>query len=226
MRILPKTPAQQVRRLTTLVRAWAVDPGGIGLTPARVAEIETLLAQAQDAQRAAYIARDAARSATLAFENATAQLKRGAAAAIGTIKAAARNSGQPVAVLALAQLPVPAAPSPIGPPGTPTGFSVDLLQNGSIVLSWTGDNPSGSAGTMYEVRRRIGSGGTPRTFEFLGVHGTKSFTDDTIPVGSAGVVYKITPIRSTRRGQPALFNVNFGAAGGAMVTSAELKTAA
>ena len=44
--------------------------------------------------------------------------------------------------------------------------------------------------------------------------GDKTFIDDTLPVGSTGVVYELTGIRSTRRGLSNQFNVNFGVGGG------------
>lgn len=212
MRILPKTPAQQVRRLTTLVPAWAVDPVAVGLSPDRIAEIEALLAQARAAQLAAYEARNAARSATLAFENATAALVRNASSAIGLIKATASASSDPVAILARAQLPVTnaAAPGSLPPPGTPTGFRVELLQDGAIVLSWKCDNPEGSVGTMYQVRRCV-HGRNKDAFEHLALCGEKTFTDSDIPAESGSLTYEVTAVRSTRRGQPARFNVNFGA---------------
>lgn len=215
MRILPKTPAQQVERLTALIPAWAVDPGGLGLSPARIAELETLLAQARAAQLAAYEARNAARAATLAFEIATAALTHNASAAITTIKATAGTSPDPVAVLAQARLPAPrsrARPGSIPAPGTPTEFRVELLQNGSVVLSWTCDNPEGSTGTMYRVRRRIG-GAHAGGFEFLELLGERRYTDNTIPAGTDAITYEVMALRSTRRGQPALFDVNFGTVG-------------
>lgn len=222
MRILPKTPAQQVQRLTTLVPAWAVDPEAIGLSPERIAEIEALLSQARAAQLAAYEARNAAQAATLAFEIATAALVRNASSAIGLIKATASASPDPAAVLLQAQLPVPhgpATPGSIPPPGTPTGFHVELLQNGSIVLSWKCDNPAGSVGTMYQVRRCV-HGTSGDAFEHLALCGEKTFTDNDIPVGTGTLTYEVTAFRSTRRGQPARFNVNFGARGHARVLAA------
>lgn len=212
MRILPKTPAQQVQRLTTLVPAWAVDPGAIGLSPERIAEIEALLSQARAAQLAAYEARNAAQAATLAFEIATAALVRNASSAIGLIKATASASPDPAAVLARAQLPGPASPGSLPPPGTPTGFHVELLQTGSIVLSWKCDNPAGSVGTMYQVRRRV-HGRSGDAFEHLALCGERTFTDNDIPVGTGTLTYEVTAVRSKRRGQPARFNVNFGAQG-------------
>jgi len=67
---------------------------------------------------------------------------------------------------------------------------------------------------MYEVWRRTG---TDEKFVFIGSSGVRSFIDDTLAAGSvgpAGVSYRITAVRSTRRGTPATFTVLVGGAGG------------
>lgn len=95
------------------------------------------------------------------------------------------------------------------PTGTPFEFIVGLLQNGALELRWKCSNPSGTQGTIYEVQRQIGSGG----FACVGASGVRSFTDDTLPSGSAPVTYQVTAVRSTSRGNPAQFTVNFGVGG-------------
>jgi hypothetical protein len=50
--------------------------------------------------------------------------------------------------------------------------------------------------------------------EFVGASGVKSFVDDTLPSGASPVTYQITAVRSTARGNPAQFVVNFGVGGG------------
>jgi len=91
----------------------------------------------------------------------------------------------------------------------PFDFTVGLLQNTSLELKWKCNNPSGTQGTIYEVKRAIGGG----AFNFVGATGVKLFTDDTLPSGSAPVTYQITAVRSTARGNPAQFTVNFGIGG-------------
>ena len=48
---------------------------------------------------------------------------------------------------------------------------------------------------------------------FLGTSGNRTFTDTTLPAGSRGVIYQVTAVRSTRRGESGQFNVNFGVDG-------------
>lgn len=95
---------------------------------------------------------------------------------------------------------------------------MSLLQNGALELKWKCNNPSGTQGTIYEVKRQIGTG----PLVFFGASGVKSFTDDTLPAGSTPSTYQITAIRSTARGNPAQFTVNFGI-GGSGLTIASIE---
>ena len=61
-------------------------------------------------------------------------------------------------------------------------------------------------------------------FTLLSTEGTREFTDETLPSGATGVTYEITARRSTVRGMPAQFNVNFGigSGGGIFITSTSM----
>ncbi|HZZ42414.1 MAG TPA: hypothetical protein VFE58_05720 [Tepidisphaeraceae bacterium] len=115
-------------------------------------------------------------------------------------------------------LSVRATPSPVAPPGTPSRFAVALSAGGALKVSWKCANPAGSAGTIYQVWRRVGATGD---FVYLGGSGEKNFTDETLPAGSAAVTYQIQGVRSTSVGPFAQFNVNFGTGtGGTRIASA------
>ena len=86
---------------------------------------------------------------------------------------------------------------------------------GTLELKWKCANPAGTQGTMYEVLRKVG---TAASFSFVGGSGVKSFTDDTLPIGVSPVRYQITAVRSTSRGKPAQFIVNFGTGGSTALT--------
>ncbi|MBI2756718.1 MAG: hypothetical protein K2Q09_10340 [Phycisphaerales bacterium] len=116
-------------------------------------------------------------------------------------------------VYVLAQVPPPAVPGTTPPHGTPFDFTVGLLQDGALELKWKCGNPSGTVGTIYEVKRQIGSG----AMTFVGATGVKSFTDDSLPSNASPCTYQITAVRSTARGNPAQFTVNFGIGGGGLV---------
>ena len=78
---------------------------------------------------------------------------------------------------------------------------------------------AGSVGTIYQIYRKIAPPTGTGNFEFLTGTGTRQFTDETIPPGSASVTYKIVAVRSTASGDPAEFTVGFGIGGGGEVTA-------
>jgi hypothetical protein len=191
---------------------WATNAAAIGLTPAAVTTLSTLTTQARAAYNAAEAARQAAKAATQNFYDKVRAMHNGPGAGadmIQTIRTWAESKNDPN-VYVLAQIPAPATPGVTPPPGTPFEFTVGLLQNGALELKWKCNNPSGTQGTIYEVKRRTGSSGA---FAYVGSSGVKNFTDDTVAAGSPSVTYQITAVRSTQRGNSAQFTVNFGVGG-------------
>jgi len=92
-----------------------------------------------------------------------------------------------------------------------------LLQVGSVELKWKRSNPAGTVGTIYEVKRQIGAlvGGV----HVCGATGVTTFTDDSLPAGASLCTYQVTAVRSTARGNPAQYTVNFGVGGGLTIAS-------
>ena len=216
MPIVPKSRPGMLDFYESHIDAWRADPGAIGLdagsADAQAARI--------DAARAAYDAHheaiNAARSATQRYHDAIAAMHADPGAGadmLETIKAFAQTTGD-AGVYVQARIPPPADRSAAPPPGTPFDFRIGLRQDGAVELAWKCGNPRGTAGTVYEVLRAVGGdaqhGATAETFEFVATVGAKSFTDTTIPAGAARVVYQITALRSTRRGDPARHMVRFG----------------
>jgi len=194
--------------------AWAANVIAIGLTVPLVTALDGLIVEARAAYTAAEIARAAAKAATQSYYDKVRAMHSGPGAGsdmIGLIKSKAETTNNPN-VYVLAQIPAPANPGITPPPGTPFEFTVGLLQNGALQLKWKCNNPARTQGTLYEVKRSIG-GGAAAPFAFVGATGTRTFTDETIPAGSSPVTYQITALRSTTRGNPAQFTVNFGIGG-------------
>jgi hypothetical protein len=210
MSIVPNTDIGKLTFYEAHIAGWTSNATQIGLVAADCTALSGLITSARKAYDNQQTALQAARAATMNMHNAVLAMHALGSADIAKIKAYADTTHNPN-VYPLASIPAPASPSPVGPPGTPTDFSVSLTQDGAVVLKWKCANPAGASGTVYEVRRRIESEGT---FAYLGSVGSKTFTDDTLPAGSSGVTYQITAIRSTKRGDPAQFNVNFGVGGG------------
>jgi hypothetical protein len=128
---------------------------------------------------------------------------------IQQIKTKAQTTNNP-GVYDLAQIPAPAVPAPVPPPGTPSDFAVNLMQDGTLELKWKCANPTGASGPIYQVQRRVGAAAE---FTFVGAAGARRFVDATLPAGASPVTYQITAVRSTASGNPAQFTVNFGAGG-------------
>ena len=212
MSIVPSTDIGRITFYEAHIAPWSLIPAQIGLLSSDCVSLASLILNARKTYNEQQSALEAAKAATLSMHNAVLKMHALGAADIAKIKAYAEATSNP-GVFPLAQIPAPATPSPVGPPGTPDTFNVSLTQQGFVTLKWKCSNPVGSTGTVYEVRRRIGAIGP---FEYLGSQGVKSFTDDTLPGGSTGVTYMVTAIRSTKRGLPAQVNVNFGVGGGGL----------
>jgi hypothetical protein len=212
MGVVPDTRLGKIEFYEAHITPWTTNAAGIGLTPASVTALGTLTAAARTAFNAAEAARQAAKAATQNFYDKVRDMHSGPGAGqdmIQTIRNYAESQNKPN-VYVLAQIPPPADPSTAPPPGTPLDFTVGLLQNGALELKWKCNNPSGTQGTIYEVKRRTGGSGS---FGYVGSSGVKNFTDDTVAAGSPSVTYQITAVRSTQRGNPAQFTVNFGVGG-------------
>jgi len=207
-RIVPQSAAGKVSFFTARALKWAENAVAMGSSPERVA----LLAEQTEAARAAFTAqREAlgkAQAATLVFHLAVAAMNKTGTDIIKQVKAKAAADGE--AVYVLASLPAPAAGGPLPPPGTPDRFTADLRMDGSLALAWTCKNPRGSAGTLYQVARQVGSG----AFEVIGTTGRRTFIDQTLPA-AASVTYQVIAMRSTASGQPARYTVKLGRGGAA-----------
>ena len=222
MRTVPRGLADRIGFYESHVPSWVENAAEIGLGPVAVHEFETLVEEARAAHLAAERAREAAKAATLVFHERAEAMGAAGAGLIRSIRAFAETTGDHD-VYAQAHLPAPRTPAPLGPPGCPHSLAVTLEATGALGLHWSCDNPEGSQNTVYEIARRIGDSTHP--FTYLGITGDRSFVDDTLPPGAAAgaagaagtgagaagrVVYQITALRSTRRGEPARFVVNFG----------------
>ena len=208
MSIVPKNRVGQIEFYETHAPVWKDAATSVGVTSAEAEALIAAAATARESYTASILARDASKSATQDFYTDTADMATMGAGLLAKIKAFAESTQNP-GVYSAAQIPPPAAPTPVAAPGTPMDFSVLLMQSGAIELRWKCNNPVGTQGTIYECRRKIGGG----AFTFIGASGVRSFIDDTLPSGSVGVTYEITATRSTKRGLPAQFNVNFGVGG-------------
>ncbi len=217
MALVPDTKQGKVNFYQSKLTPWTTSATAIGTTSGAVTALGTLATAAATALAAQATAEAAFRSAVATADLAVDAMAKAGADIVSAIRTKARTAGD--SVYTLAQIPAPANPSPRPAPGAPTNFAVALENNGAVTLTWKCANPAGSAGTMYQVYRRIN--GTPSAsvdFAYLGGTGAKSFVDSTLPAGSTAVTYQIRAVRSTATGPWAQFNVNFGVGGGGAMT--------
>ena len=190
---------------------WTSVATQIGLTAGQATAFSAAAGTAQSDYAARLAAKQALDAAITESQDSVRDLRRSASDTIRFIRAFAESQNKPAVVYATAQIPPPAAPGPVGPPGTPFDFKAVLNPDGSMSIRWKCNNPVGAAGTVYTVRRRIGT--TPN-YEIVGATGSRRFEDDTFGGGTT-VSYIVQAQRSTQVGlQSSPFTVQFGTGGG------------
>ena len=188
---------------------WIEEAMNIGLTSPQAAAFNTLAANARTAYNAKLAADEAARVAANQSREAISDARREASDLIRIIKGFAGNAADPLVVYNRAQIPPPAIPSPAPPPAKPTDITVELTPTtGDITLKWKASNPVGTQGTSYIIRRRTNPNGN---FEFIGVTGSKEYTDSTFIAGPDSVQYTVQGQRSDSAGPVSdILTINFG----------------
>lgn len=211
---VPDTNEGKIQFYQSKNAPWSSNAAAIGTTPAAVTSLGTKVSTATTKLAAAVAARATSKNATAELRAAIADMAGAGADIIRQIDAKAAIDGD--GVYFLAQIPAPATPSPVPPPGKPSDFSAALTEGGALVLTWKCANPSGSRGPVYQVSRRTGATGE---FNVVGATGAKRFEDDTLPAGVASVTYRVVAMRSTAQGPEALFTVFFGVTGAGEMTA-------
>lgn len=211
MSTIPERMADVIPWCKTHLTAWAADPAAIGLDEATVASLEARTEEALAARRAYEQLQSAADAALARSNTLTGTLRDKASVAVGRVRAHAAAQPSPSDVLVKALLPGRRDASPMPAPGTPYRFEFRLLEDGSLKASFKCDNTVGGGrrlrGVMYEVHRRDTPDGR---FEFVQTATQRRFHDETIPIGTTMVTYRVIAFTSTRRGKPAEKTVNFG----------------
>jgi hypothetical protein len=173
MSVIPGSTHQQLEWLEAHLPTWQANAAAIGLSAAQVTALAALVTAARTAFDAMLIARDDSKSATMLFNNAIAAALDPARDYVKTIKAFAETSGNPD-VYALANVPPPAEPVPVGAPGSPVNLSGVMAANGTLTLTWDAAVSGPSNGIVFEVaRRRV----TEPGFALVAVTGDKEYQD-------------------------------------------------
>lgn len=193
---LPSNDRKAILWVEARLDDWAADPAAIGLTPAEVADLDARAAEARQRLLAAEEARETARSATLAFHQASASMKGLASTLIAAVKNHAEAAADPrVYVAAHVEPPRPRGPRPA--PAMPESLRTRVA-GGRVELSW---KARGNERAYYVVFRRLDG---DERFAPLGDTSAKRFTDDGIPPGTTGASYHVVAKRSGRASPPSL----------------------
>lgn len=214
MGIVPSNRTARLAFYETHVTPWTDNATALGLTALQMNDLSVAVGNARQALTDALAAREASKAATENFYQMIAAAHKLGSGAIELIRYRAESTNDP-SLWVLAQLPAPTPPSAVPPPGSPFDFRITLEQGGALGLSWKCNNPEGSVGTIYEVRRQAQGSGA-NDWSFVGASGVKNFLDTTLPssLAATGINYQVVGVRSTARGVPSIFNVRFGVGGG------------
>lgn len=198
---------------------WTIAPTSVGLTAGMVTAFKAVTDTAIADVAAQLSAKEKAKSTTVTANSSVRALRQSVAGMIRAITTYASAQSNPATVYAAAQIAPPAPRTPSEPPGQPTDMTATLDTEGNITLRWRCQNPQGG-NVVYSIMRR---GASSETFTQVGVSGARSFTDDTIPAGSASVQYQIRGLRGQTIGPAsAAFVLQFGHGGGLSFGEAKL----
>lgn len=208
---------------------WTANAANIGLTTTQTTNVKNAAIAARTAFNDAATARAASKAATEALSSKMEGLRYGIGAeCIRSIRTYAENTNNPT-VYQLAQIPAPAAPTPLPPPGQPESFKVLLNPDGSIRILWKSTNSTSSQGSWFAVTRKLFG---ENSYVGVGGNSKREFTDLTLPAGADGASYIVTPFRNGVVGTASqVLTVQFGVGGGggfaiASVTGGTLRQAA
>lgn len=207
------------------VVTWGNNASQINLTSAQVNTYKTLTDDARQKLEAAIAARNAAKQATVAQNNAFKALRTNNSALIRLIRGFAEDSADASRVLQLADLAPIAPPSPFVRPTAPFDLTANLaIAEGGIRITWKASQPAGVTGVVYRVERALGA---QENWTIIGLTGTKNIIDATIPTGTSRVFYRVTAQRGTLTSTGStVLDIRLGTGPGQAMTVSTIKIAA
>ncbi len=229
MPVLSDKRLQQIEFAEAHGMLWESNAALIGLSSSETSAIKTATSDARGSYSAAQLAREASKAATITFYNETNALHDLVSDAIKKIRLFAESTDNPE-VFALAQIPVPAAPSPAPPPGQPTDITAIIEPTGALTLKWLATSGSNNGGAVYLVKRKLAG---EAAYTIVGAatttRGYKSFTDSSLPANVNNFQYIIQGQRGSVTGpDSSVFTVTLGGSGPGLVgfSTATVKMAA
>lgn len=218
MSTVPQKGSDAIPWVKAHVTPWTTNAEQLKLDPTVIAALNTQADLAETRRVAMNAAWSAWRGAVASYNQAVKDLRGQAGGQVSIIRSTARTSADPTNIYTLAAIPAPADRAPAPAPGVATDFKTSLLQGGSITLTFKCPSPPRTGPVTYRVERRVvAAGGGQAPFTFYKNAKERTFTDDSIPLGTAQVDYRITAQTSTNDGDPAIFGVQFGSGNQATV---------
>ncbi len=221
MSIVPVRNEDFLTFLNDRVETWSDNAAPLSLSQADLQAWVAAVTAANSDFSTASKARQTAKAAVLTQKASFRTARRLTANLIREIRVAADRNANPDSIYSLAQLPPPVAPSPRPVPNQPTDLRATIdATEGVLTLRWKAKD---NAGVVYRVERAtISAQGDLSDFTEIGLVGEKSFDDESLPVGVAGVVYVVKGIRSRRVGPASsTLTVRFARAGGSLRISSQ-----
>lgn len=210
MGTVPSRNNEAITFFSSRIAQWGTNAPSIGVSISNVTEMAARINTAQTTFAAVQQARNAAKDATRAFNEAMDQLRSLGGAMINGIRVYAETTGDPN-VYNLASIPPISPPTPAGPPLSPSDIEVDILPAGGLRLRWKG---SVSQSAYFSIYRSVGE---DDTFVLLDSTDAKTFDDTNIPLGASRVEYLIQARREEFRINSLPVTVRF-TGGGVLVS--------
>jgi hypothetical protein len=221
-RNVPHGRIASLQWLEGIYPVWSANAASIGLTSAQTLDLAQDVVNTRGAFTSVTDIRAESKAKTQTFYSQSDALSTKAGALLTIIKGFAKASTDPEAVYQLAQITGKAPPSPVPAPQQPTIFSARLGGDGSVTIDYIGN---GAIGTVWQVSRKCAA---ESTFSFIGNADarTKSFTDTTLPAGTAGADYQVQGVRGSETGQASFpLTVRFGTAAPAAAPASQTQAA-
>jgi hypothetical protein len=93
----------------------------------------------------------------------------------------------------------------------PFMLSASLDSQGDVIVKWKTSQPPGVSGVIHSVQRALDGG----AYVLLDSVGGKTFTDETVPVGTQSVSYTVKAKRGTQMSAwSEALTIRFGRVGG------------
>lgn len=184
MGVIPRTRDEMVAFYKQHQAVWTAAPESLGLTSAQTLELASRLSAMDLAVTDAIDARSVSRTATQRLETAATDLRSYGASLMSIIRGFAESTGDSASIYSQAQIPLPARPTPAGPPLPATELTADPNATGTITLRWKGSLASGQ---VFRIERSIDGG----AWVSRGSFNVKTWLDDAVPMNTKTIQYRV-----------------------------------